>query len=108
MKCNDFPKEMHLELLEPYCITIDTDGKVFCRGKECHAKETPIGYRDEGPDAWSSSTRFEGPAWVWTESPGWEYYKNGVTITGYDGLHATVINIKNDVVTVAHCYGQPY
>ena len=67
-----------------------------------------IGYRDEGPDAWANSKHFDGPAWVRDESGEWEFYKDGVTITGYCGLKATVITVVDSNLHVTTCYGEEY
>ena len=63
-------------------------------GEEFHCDKVTIDYRDEGPDAWAGSERFNGPCLVWTDREGWEFWPHGVTITGYDGLKAKVISLR--------------
>ena len=103
------PKDLHLELLEEYGVTLAENGQFACSsGRVIYDGRVDIGYRDDGPDAWADSEHFDGPAWLWTESSGWELWKNGVYVTGYSGLFGTVVNIKKDGVHVTHIEGVPY
>ena len=106
MKSNDSKKDLHLELLEEYNGMLTSDGSFFNESDRVqYNEEIVIGYRDEGPDAWAGSVRFNGPAWLWTKDEGWEFYENGVTITGYAGLLATVLNIEEDGLHITNVYG---
>ncbi len=106
MKRGSLPADLHLELLKKYEVSLGSNGEVVDSNKvELPAKEVIFGYRDEGPDAWANSERFEGPAWLWTSYEGWELYKNGVTITGYAGLSATLVTIEKDELHVIKCIG---
>ena len=109
MKRNTSSADLHLELLKDYKVHLNSDGRITAEGgKGFYTKGISIGFRDEGPDAWSSSEHFSGPAWVWTFHEGWEFYQNGVTITGYHGLSATVVNIDQNEVHVTTCIGEEY
>ena len=105
MKRKDSPQDLHLELLKEFEVTLCPDGRVENKyHRDVNAEEIIIGYRDEGPDAWAGSERFSGPAWIWTKYEGWKFYKNGVTVTGYAGLCAKVVNICSDGLHVTNCF----
>ena len=109
MKRNNSPQDMHLELLEKFCVFLSSNGfYVRDHDRVYYEEDVYLGYRDEGPDAWASSQWFSGPAWIWDESRGWRFFENGVTITGYDGLSATLLYIEDDTLHVTHVYGVEY
>lgn len=109
MKFYNWLNGLHLELLEKYGVSLGKNGEVFSDDNQVnHDEEIIIGYRDEGPDAWANSKYFDGPAWVWTGDCGWEFYEKGVTITGYHGLVATIVNVQKDGLHVANCSGEEY
>ena len=107
MKRNDSAKDLHLELLGDDKVHLESDGRVFTEGILVHNdKDVFIDYRDEGPDAWACSAYFSGPVWVWTSHGGWNFYNDGVSITGYCGLSASVLTIKEDGLHLTKCYGE--
>ena len=109
MSSKKMPKKLHLELLEEYGVTLTEDGQIASGSNPViDDGRVDIGYRDDGPDAWSSSEHFDGPAWVWRAFEGWSFWKKGVSISGYSQLSGKVVNIKEDGVHVTHIEGVPY
>ena len=104
MKQNKSAEELQLKLLDDYKVYLKPDGTVDTNSKQVHYdKDVILDYRDEGPDAWASSEFFSGPAWLWTDFEGWNFWEHGVQITGYYGLNATVVNIQKDGVHIIKC-----
>ena len=103
MKRNNPTEDLHLELLKGFEVILNSDGNVYTK---IDSKRFVLSYRDEGPDAWASSKRFPGPAWVWNLDSGWSFYENGVTITGYHGLQDTVVTMDADGLHVTKCVGE--
>ena len=102
--------ELHLERLQKYKVTLMPNGEVSGKKALVHFDEDVfLDYRDEGPDAWANSMFFSGPAWLWTASDGWEYFKNGVKLTGNYGLNnATIVNVEKDGLHVRKCNSSEY
>ncbi len=105
MSRDNHPENLHLELLKRFSVALNPDGDVYIK---IDAKKFTLHYRDEGPDAWSDSKHFQGPAWVWNVDSGWSYYENGVTITGYYGLQDTIVTMEEDGLQVTKCIGEKY
>ena len=104
MKRRKSAEELHLELLKDYKVTLKSNGEVTARSNRVfYDVGVILDYRDEGPDAWATSEYFEGPAWLWDFDRGWEFWQNGVEVTGYNGLQVTVVNIRKDGVHVTKC-----
>ena len=110
MARSDKNTRLHSNLLEKYNVSLSPDGVLKGDLKNVHFDEkVTLGYRDEGPDAWADNHNFSGPAWLWsTDSREWEYWRNGVILTGYYNLNAYIVNIKDDGVHVVECVAEPY
>ena len=94
-------EELHLDLLSDYNVTLKPNGEVDANGERVYFDETIVlDYCNEEPNDWAENAYFEGPTWLWTEPVGWLLWEKGVTINGYPGLNATVVNKKEDGVHI--------